>query len=416
MSDDTVNMEVDGEPVEARKGEMVIEVTDRIGSYIPRFCYHDKLSVAANCRMCLVEIEKAPKPMPACATPVGEGMKVFTRSPGAIAAQKATMEFLLINHPLDCPICDQGGECELQDLAMGYGRDVSRYNDGKRVVPLDLDPKETDPRSDPEHRHAGCLARYDRVHARLAVPIASWLDPPCERLRSDVVDLIQLHNLVDEAGWEEAFAPGGAVEALAEERERGHVRFLGVTGHGTRAAEMHLRSLERFPFDSVLIPYNFTMLAQPEYAASFDELVATCRERGVAVQTIKSIARRRWQDESARRFSWYEPVRDADAIRRAVHFVLARPGLFLNSSSDATLLRSILEAAAEVGEAPAREALEARQELPPFVQEPAEEEEGRVGEQHLPVRQEADARVDGALGHRPTGGDAEQREREQAPR
>ena len=134
MSDDIVNIEVDGKPVEARPGQMVIEVTDKIGAYVPRFCYHEKLSVAANCRMCLVDIEGAPKPIPACAQPVNEGMKVFTKSPRAIAAQKATMEFLLINHPLDCPICDQGGECELQDLAMGYGRDVSRYNDGKRVV------------------------------------------------------------------------------------------------------------------------------------------------------------------------------------------------------------------------------------------------------------------------------------------
>jgi len=134
MSDDIVNIEVDGKPVEARKGQMIIEATDNVGAYVPRFCYHKKLSVAANCRMCLVEVEKAPKPIPACATPVGEGMKVFTRSPKAIAAQKATMEFLLINHPLDCPICDQGGECELQDLAMGYGRDISRYNDRKRVV------------------------------------------------------------------------------------------------------------------------------------------------------------------------------------------------------------------------------------------------------------------------------------------
>ncbi|MEO1201491.1 MAG: NADH-quinone oxidoreductase subunit NuoG [Pseudomonadota bacterium] len=136
--DDTVMIEVDGKPVEARKGEMIIQATDRVGSYIPRFCYHEKLSVAANCRMCLVETEMggrpAPKPMPACATPVAEGLKVFTRSARAISAQKATMEFLLINHPLDCPICDQGGECELQDLAMGYGRDISRYNDGKRVV------------------------------------------------------------------------------------------------------------------------------------------------------------------------------------------------------------------------------------------------------------------------------------------
>ena len=134
MTDDIVNIEVDGKPVEARPGQMVIEVTDSIGTYVPRFCYHEKLSIAANCRMCLVDVEGAPKPIPACAQPVAEGMKVFTKSPRAIAAQKATMEFLLINHPLDCPICDQGGECELQDLAVGYGRDVSRYNDGKRVV------------------------------------------------------------------------------------------------------------------------------------------------------------------------------------------------------------------------------------------------------------------------------------------
>ena len=134
MSDDIVNIEVDGKPVKARRGQMVIEVTDNISAYVPRFCYHGKLSIAANCRMCLVDIEGAPKPIPACAQPVNEGMKIFTKSPRAIAAQKATMEFLLINHPLDCPICDQGGECELQDLAMGYGRDISRYNDGKRVV------------------------------------------------------------------------------------------------------------------------------------------------------------------------------------------------------------------------------------------------------------------------------------------
>jgi len=134
MSDDIVKFEVDGKPVEGRKGQMIMEVTDAVGAYIPRFCYHEKLSVAANCRMCLVEVEKAPKPLPACATPIGEGMKVFTRSPKAISAQKATMEFLLINHPLDCPICDQGGECELQDLAMGFGRDVSRYTEKKRIV------------------------------------------------------------------------------------------------------------------------------------------------------------------------------------------------------------------------------------------------------------------------------------------
>ena len=134
MNDDTITIEIDGQLLEGRTGQMLIEVADAAGIYIPRFCYHRKLSVAANCRMCLVEAEKALKPVPACATPVSEGMKVRTRSTKAIAAQKATMEFLLINHPLDCPICDQGGECELQDLAMGYGRDVSRYSEGKRVV------------------------------------------------------------------------------------------------------------------------------------------------------------------------------------------------------------------------------------------------------------------------------------------
>ncbi|HHQ42804.1 MAG TPA: 2Fe-2S iron-sulfur cluster binding domain-containing protein, partial [Chromatiales bacterium] len=133
MSDE-VTIEIDGRPLKARKGQMVIEVADAHGIRIPRFCYHPKLSVAANCRMCLVEVEKAPKPLPACATPVADGMKVYTRSPKALAAQKATMEFLLINHPLDCPICDQGGECELQDLALGYGRDVSRFAERKRVV------------------------------------------------------------------------------------------------------------------------------------------------------------------------------------------------------------------------------------------------------------------------------------------
>ena len=134
MSDNLVNIEVDGKPLQARKGQMVMQVTDAAGIYVPRFCYHEKLSIAANCRMCLVEIEKAPKPMPACATPVTEGMKVFTRSPRALAAQKATMEFLLINHPLDCPICDQGGECELQDLALGFGSASSRFDERKRVV------------------------------------------------------------------------------------------------------------------------------------------------------------------------------------------------------------------------------------------------------------------------------------------
>ena len=127
-------IEIDGRTVAANRGEMIIHVADREGIFIPRFCYHEKLSIAANCRMCLVEVERAPKPLPACATPVMDGMKVQTQSDYARQAQKSVMEFLLINHPLDCPICDQGGECELQDLAMGYGDGVSRFSERKRVV------------------------------------------------------------------------------------------------------------------------------------------------------------------------------------------------------------------------------------------------------------------------------------------
>ena len=134
MSEELITITVDGQEYDAPKGAMLIEVTDKAGIKIPRFCYHKKLSVAANCRMCLVDVEKAPKPMPACATPVMDGMVVHTLSQKAIDAQKSTMEFLLINHPLDCPICDQGGECELQDVAMGYGGDISQYTDVKRVV------------------------------------------------------------------------------------------------------------------------------------------------------------------------------------------------------------------------------------------------------------------------------------------
>jgi NADH-quinone oxidoreductase subunit G len=134
VSVDMVSIEIDGIPMEAPKGSMIIEASDKAGIHIPRFCYHRKLSIAANCRMCLVDVEKAPKPLPACATPVMDGMKVYTQSRRAIDAQHGVMEFLLINHPLDCPICDQGGECELQDLAMGYGRSVSRFTERKRVV------------------------------------------------------------------------------------------------------------------------------------------------------------------------------------------------------------------------------------------------------------------------------------------
>jgi aryl-alcohol dehydrogenase-like predicted oxidoreductase len=199
----------------------------------------------------------------------------------------------------------------------------------------------------PEHRDRFFLAT--KTGERTAAGARDGLERSLERLGVEQIDLIQLHNLTDEEGWQTAFAAGGAVEALAEARAQGRVRFIGVTGHGTQVAAMHLRSLERFPFDSVLLPYNFTMMSQPEYSADAEALIATCLERGVAVQTIKSIARRRWEpDDSSPRYSWYEPLRDPEAIRRAVHFVLRRPGLFLNTSSDATLLRMVLEIASDI--------------------------------------------------------------------
>ncbi len=129
-----VEIELDGKTVEGPQGSMVMHAANKLGTCVPHFCYHKKLSIAANCRMCLVEVEKAPKPLPACATPVTQGMKVFTHSAKAVEAQRSVMEFLLINHPLDCPICDQGGECQLQDLAVGYGKSNSRYDEEKRVV------------------------------------------------------------------------------------------------------------------------------------------------------------------------------------------------------------------------------------------------------------------------------------------
>ena len=190
-----------------------------------------------------------------------------------------------------------------------------------------------------------------------------------ERLRVDQLDLIQMHNLAAEDEWTTALGAGGALEALVEARTQGLVRFIGVTGHGSQIAAMHRRSLERFAFDSVLFPYNFTMLNIPQYAADVEALLKVCRERGVATQTIKSVARRRWQNGDGPKFSWYEPLRDRDAIRRGVHFVLSQPGLFLNSSSDATILRDIIDAASEKPTAPARADMEAdvaRYAMPPL--------------------------------------------------
>ena len=208
-----------------------------------------------------------------------------------------------------------------------------------------------------DHRSEFFLAT--KTHHRSGFEARRSLEASLVRLGVEQLDLIQLHNLVDEAEWTEALADGGALEALVQARDEGLVRFIGVTGHGTRVAEMHLRSLERFAFDSVLLPCNHSMLADREYGADFARLVSVCEDRAVAVQTIKSISERRWREaDDDPRFSWYKPLSDPGAIRRAVAFVLSRPGLFLNTTSDATLLRTILEAASDdIHSAPSEEQL-----------------------------------------------------------
>lgn len=197
-----------------------------------------------------------------------------------------------------------------------------------------------------------------KTSARDGAGARTSLERSLERMGVDSVDLIQLHNLVEEDEWEAAHAPGGAAEALLRARDEGLTRFVGVTGHGLRIASMHLRSLERFDHDSVLLPYNFALLQHDAYRRDVETLLGVCADRDVAVQTIKSVARRRWQDGDGPRYSWYEPIRDGEAVDRAVRFVLGNDQLFLNSSSDATLLRPILEVASTAAERSAPDAAE----------------------------------------------------------
>ena len=195
-----------------------------------------------------------------------------------------------------------------------------------------------------EHRAQVVLAT--KPGERTGAAARAELERSLERLGVDHVDLVQMHNLVEDTEWETAMGAGGALDALLRARDEGLTRFVGVTGHGTRIPEMHLRSLARFDLDSVLLPYNFTMMAKADYRADVEELLALCAERNVAVQTIKSVAQRRWRDDDPEPHrSWYRPLTDADALGRAVAYVLARPQLFLNSSSDAGLLRPTLSAA-----------------------------------------------------------------------
>ena len=188
------------------------------------------------------------------------------------------------------------------------------------------------------------------------------LEESLERMGVDQVDLIQLHNLTDESGWRQAMADDGALAALVRAREEGLVRFIGVTGHGTYAPEMHLKSLGAYDFDSVLVPYNFAMRQQPQYRNDLERLIATCHHKQVAIQTIKAVARRRWTDDDPeKRFSWYMPIREPGALQRAVAYVLGRPGIFLNTTSDATLLPAIFAAADKVPSLPSDQQMTADQ-------------------------------------------------------
>ncbi len=195
-----------------------------------------------------------------------------------------------------------------------------------------------------EHRNTFFLAT--KTGQRLYGPARDEIHRSLERLRVDHVDLLQLHNLVDPGEWEAAMGPGGALEAAVEARAQGLVRFIGVTGHGATVAAMHKRSLERFDFDSVLLPYNHTVLQIPHYKDDFEALTAICRERRVAVQTIKGILRRPWPEGAPHdRTTWYEPLENQAGIDAAVAFVLKRPDVFLNTVGDIDVLPRVLDAA-----------------------------------------------------------------------
>jgi len=192
-----------------------------------------------------------------------------------------------------------------------------------------------------------------------------------DRLQTDCVDLWQMHLLVDPEDWKTAMGPGGALEAFVEAREQGLARFLGVTGHGVTIAAMHLRSLERFDFDSVLLPYNYPMMQNSQYAADFEKLLPVCAERDVAVQTIKSLARGPWGDKPQTRTTWYEPFEAQADIDRAVHWVLSRPNIFLNTTGDIHLLSKVLDAAsrfeADLSDEEMQEAMACLEAQPLFV-------------------------------------------------
>ncbi len=219
---------------------------------------------------------------------------------------------------------------------------------------------------DAEERIAPWLAQH-RAHfflatktgARTAQAAREELHRSLERMHVDYIDLWQLHNLADPIEWDTALSPGGVLEVALEAKQQGLIRGIGVTGHGLQIAATHRRSLERFDFDSVLLPYNFITMQNPYYAENFNALVATCQQRNAAVQTIKSIAYRPWEGrEHAGTSTWYEPLRDQHDIDLAVHWVLGRPGIFLNTVGDIHLLPKVLDAASRFQSAPSEQEMQ----------------------------------------------------------
>ena len=219
---------------------------------------------------------------------------------------------------------------------------------------------------DAELRIAPWLQRYrdqfylaTKTGARTAKEAKEELHRSLERMRVDYVDLWQFHNLVDPIEWDVALSPGGVIEAAVEAKGQGLIRAIGVTGHGSQIAATHRRSLQRFDFDSVLLPYNYITMQNPYYAENFNALVATCQQRNVAVQTIKSIAYRPWMGRPHTHGTWYEPLEDQKEIDLAVHWVLNRPGVFLNTVGDIHLLPKVLDAASRFQAGPSDEEMRA---------------------------------------------------------
>ena len=207
------------------------------------------------------------------------------------------------------------------------------------------------------HRQQFFLAT--KTEERIRLKARESLQRSLELLHTDHVDLLQMHNLSTQAEWEIALGPGGALEAFVEAREQGLVRFIGVTGHGTDIARLHRLALERFDFDSVLLPYNYMMMQNPRYAAEVKELFQVCTERNVAIQTIKSLARGSWGEQPHTHNTWYQPLEEQADIDLAVHYVLGEPMLFLNSAGDIHILPRVLEAAQRCQGKPAEAEMEA---------------------------------------------------------